>query len=493
MQTVSYEDKLLKIKRYEYPPQTDKRFVEAVDPSKFTEQQKKCFLGMCGEVTKTHSTITVFSGYAGTGKTFTISALVEHLLFTYPKLRIAQIAPTNKAVKVMREMAPYSHPNLKYLTAHSMLGLREKIDGFGKITYVQEFEEACTVGEYDLVICDESSMLSDELFALLIPYYSQGLKTAHLIFVGDPLQIPPINKEDSMPFDEEVQEAYSMEVFTLTDIVRQSADNPIIKIAKKVRDFINRDTVLPIREDSFNEETLDGVFFLDVKSKEFFYKLLETYFRSENFYNNSDFVKVVAYTNKTVNAFNRIIRGFIYGSGVPKICIGEKMIADKPIKSLVGDVGAGDMVLFSTNEEFTVLSYTIDLITYRGAEFKYYNTIVEKKTLSGRSEEVKIKIIHEDSQDDFDMVVAYLKEAALGEKRGSFQAASAWENYYKFFEVFAQVKYNYAITCHKSQGSTYQNVIAMEQDIDKNRRIKERNRIKYTAFTRPINKLFIVS
>ena len=54
------------------------------------------------------------------------------------------------------------------------------------------------------------------------------------------------------------------------------------------------------------------------------------------------------------------------------------------------------------------------------------------------------------------------------------------------------MSYSYEITAHKAQGSTYDNAFVLEADMDINRKIKERNRIKYTAFTRPKYKLFVI-
>jgi ATP-dependent exoDNAse (exonuclease V) alpha subunit len=68
---------------------------------------------------------------------------------------------------------------------------------------------------------------------------------------------------------------------------------------------------------------------------------------------------------------------------------------------------------------------------------------------------------------------------------------SLWVKYYKAQQAFADVAYNYAITAHKSQGSTYKNVFVIEDDIDFNTNIVERNKIKYTSYTRPTDKLFI--
>jgi exodeoxyribonuclease-5 len=73
-----------------------------------------------------------------------------------------------------------------------------------------------------------------------------------------------------------------------------------------------------------------------------------------------------------------------------------------------------------------------------------------------------------------------------------FEKTRAWQDFYKFKENFADVSYAYAITAHKSQGSTYRYVFAIESDMDANSKIEEMNRIKYTAFTRPSHRLFIV-
>ena len=69
---------------------------------------------------------------------------------------------------------------------------------------------------------------------------------------------------------------------------------------------------------------------------------------------------------------------------------------------------------------------------------------------------------------------------------------SAWVTYFNILKWNAEVGYNYAITAHKSQGSTYTHVILIEEDMEGNKRTVERNRIKYTAYSRPTNKLFIL-
>jgi hypothetical protein len=98
-----------------------------------------------------------------------------------------------------------------------------------------------------------------------------------------------------------------------------------------------------------------------------------------------------------------------------------------------------------------------------------------------------IEIIHEDSLQEYRELLKKTKSLAI-----KARDKSAWVSYYNILKWSADVGYNYAITAHKAQGSTYENVILIEEDLDKNRTTVERNRIKYTAYSRPKNKLFIL-
>lgn len=461
----------------------EKRWVKEPDLGLLTPQQRQVFDKLVERIDSPESNLTLLKGYAGTGKTFLIAMFVEWFLYNRKGKRVALTAPTNKAVKVQKSAADYQDPNLYYATIHGLLGLREQIDGYGRQKFVQVNKNDASVEDYFLVVVDESSMLADELFDLLVPYTDyHNLK---ILFVGDPAQIPPVGKSDSIPFMKAQQEQYQIECLELTDIVRQSVDNPIIRTTMKVREFLGRDIVIPTRDDCFDERNMDGVFFFDVEKKDQFYSIIKHYFTSENFKRDADFMKIVAFTNKTVNTFNKIVRHFIYGKGVGKICVGEKLIADGPIKN------EEDIILFSTNDEFEVVSFTDKEIMYQEVPFRYYDTVVVQTGLYGDVTK-QIKILHESSEEDYQLIIEHLKELALAEKRGSWEAARQWEKYFRFQEVFAPVKYNYAITAHKAQGSTFSNCMVLEADIDIQKKIRDRNRIKYTAFTRPKHRLFVV-
>ena len=217
--------------------------------------------------------------------------------------------------------------------------------------------------------------------------------------------------------------------------------------------------------------------------------LLEDMFTGHAFNDNPDHAKVVAWRNNTVNRINQLIRSIRYkDEPIRKIMIGEKLVANKPITDNY------NIMLFTTNDEFEVVAYDLRTRRYATEEetikLEYYHADVEYFDLNGRKQRRKIDILHEDSQQDFEKIAAGLRRDAVSKK--GYEAKQAWVRFYNFQRQFADVGYNYAITAHKCQGWTYKHVFIMEDDIDTNQNVYERNRIKYTAFSRPSKKLYIV-
>ena len=430
----------------------------------------------------------LLKGYAGTGKTFLISMVIERLLLQ--GLKVCVTAPTGKAVRVLKKAAQYKNSRLDYRTMHSLLGLRESIDGYGNQRFIQLNKDAATVGDYDVIIHDETSMLGGELIiggkSVTGLFDYMDMFQVKLIAVGDFCQIPPIGKTLCIMAREEFQREHQIHVGELTQIVRQAKDNPMIELTMKIRKYQGRADILPIRTTKYNPKNLDGVFHLNDGDTKFFYRLLKSYFTSDQFKKDSDFVKVLAWTNKAVDSITEVIRFFVHGKNAPKLCIGEKLLVDKPAFAVSDDITKTPSI--GTNSELEILSFEIVEKPYKGTTLKYYRA---KITIEGIATKKQIRVIHEDSEGTFRKITEHLVELAKSHKKGSWEAAKAHGEYYQLFKVFAQVKYNYCITCHKAQGSTYANCIVMESDIDKNRKIKERNCIKYTAFTRPSHRLFI--
>lgn len=450
-------------------------------------QQREAFDHMLAFLLSEEGRMFTLLGFAGTGKTTTIGYLIEYMLDKQRTVQIAMTAPTNKAVKVMRNKADYAHENLDYQTIHRLLGLKEVIDAYGNQKFLPDYTKPQSISEKHILVVDEASMLSDELFKMIEPFCdSIGLR---IIFMGDPAQIPPVGFPDSIPMQANLRQKHGIKSFALTDIVRQAAGNPIIETTFEIRKNLDTPNPLIRRDTELNGS--QGVLFLRTTGEadmDLLEAVMEKYFMSPNFKQNSDFVKLIGWRNKTVDMMNARIRKYIYGDNPARIEIGEKLIADKPIIDKVDDT-----IIFTTNDEMEVLEVTEEMEEINNGEItlKYYSTIVQSMENPGREPQV-IKIIHEDSDKQYNDILSTLREYAKMQFKGSIAAKKGWEAYYGFMEHFAQVKYNYAITAHKSQGSTYDTAIVLSNDIGANRNIREKNRILYTSASRPSGLLIVV-
>lgn len=431
----------------------------------------------------------LFMGYAGTGKTYVLTKVIEKLLATQRTKTVLMTAPTNKAVRVMYDAADYFHSNLSYSTVHSALGLKEDIDRDGKQIFKKDYGKETSIDFTDMMTIDEVSMLSDELFNLLDPYVRKGLK---ILFIGDPAQIPPVGHLECIPFKEEWQKKLNMQTAFLTEVVRQAKGNPIIELSMCIRENLSKN-VLPIKRENVVSEDGSGVIFLNSSNPaeaDAFDKVLEFMFLGEGFKANADYGKVLCYRNKTVAFMNKTIRGMIYGDKANKIEVGEKLFAQTPIFE-----EDGEKIIFSTNAEFEVESFEIEEEEINGGQYKLKYYVVEVASLddNGRKDYKKLKVIHEDSEYLYKEILELLAELAKSRPKGGFEAMQGWKEFYKFKKHFADIGYNYALTVHRSQGSTFVNAVVLESDINSLKRVEERNRIKYTAVTRPSKRLIIVN
>jgi DNA helicase IV len=99
-------------------------------------------------------------------------------------------------------------------------------------------------------------------------------------------------------------------------------------------------------------------------------------------------------------------------------------------------------------------------------------------------------LLAEKSENDYQKELKILKDKAS--KASPMLRRNAWVKYFNLLGKYADVKYNYALTVHKSQGSTFDNAIVINCDIKRVQDKKERNKLLYTAVTRAKNKLFVI-
>lgn len=446
---------------------------------------------------KSDDRIFVLKGWAGTGKTFCVSVLVRYVLDvmhpTHAWYKIAVTGPTNKSVRVIKKTSGIRNPRVTFQTIHKLLGLTERITPDGQQEFVAQGDFKPQINSIKLLIIDEVSMLNDDLFHKILAYRDK----IKIICMGDPAQIPPVGRPDCIPFRDELADSYRIETLHLKTIMRQKQDNPIIESSVAIRTDLgrSRNPVEPVTK--VNDKS-EGIEFLNlnlVEVRKSFSETLARYFRTDEFKNDSDHVKILAWRNKTVSTMNDLVRKVIYGeeSIGSKILIGEKLTANNPI---IKD----DSIIFNTNDEFTVESFEIEEEDLRyvvsdhpdadpyNITLKYYNTVVSYLDDEDTKCKVNIEILHEDSQERFTKLANILKQRAI-QKKGKDKS---WIHYYGFLRRYADINYSYCSTAHKAQGSTYQTTFVLEDDIDMNQDIVERNRIKYTSYTRSSKKLYVL-
>lgn len=432
------------------------------------------FLGIKGD------DIFVLKGFAGTGKTFLVKRLIEYIVGKWSFKKIAITAPTNKAVQELIKRRQFKlGKSTTYQTIHSLLGLTEEITKDGKVVFKTKGKDNGQLSKIDVLIVDEVSMLQDDIFQLL----KQHASKVKMIFMGDPAQIPPVGKDDSIPLKQSLSKRYE-EGYTLYQIMRQTKGNPIIEASFKIRDNLKVAQPIPKLETVKGDDGC-GIIYYDprIDRDEFIYQLDE-HFNSADFKDNPDYAKVIAWRNKTVATLNNHIRKAIYGAELMKIMPKERIIANKPIFD-------GETIIFNTSEEIEVMKYDITNKTVRfGGEqltFKVYDCLVATETNKVPVNADRIRIVHESSEADYAEFLEKLKQRAIklaGKNK-------SWIDYYDALKWPADIVYNYAITAHKAQGSTYENVFLMEDDLNANSNVVERNRIKYTSYSRASHKLHI--
>ena len=466
-----------------------KKEVRLFDSSMLNEDQQQAFDTIKDFISDSSDDIYVIKGWAGTGKTFCVSLLVKYVLEAlYPNktwYKIAVTGPTNKSVRVIKKQTGIINNRIVFTTVHKMLGLKERITSEGKQEFVNDGEFRPPIASTKLLIIDEVSMLSDDLFHEIIKYRGK----IKIICMGDPAQIPPVGRPDCIPFRPELAELYNIKTVELKKIMRQKEGNPIIDTSILIRSDLENPSIKTGTVSKVSEKG-EGIEFLNLNSPEIklkFPSILDSYFNSDKFKEDPEYAKIIAWRNKTVSTMNNLARKVIYGedSLKAKILIGEKLIANNPVIE-------NNDILFNTNDEFSVVNFKIKEAKFKMEEecivLQYYETGVSYLNDDGKELVLYIDILHENSESGFQVLANHLKKNAI-EKKGK---EKSWIKYYEFLRRFADVSYAYAITAHKSQGSTYQAAFVLEDDIDVNINVIERNRIKYTAYTRSSNKLYVL-
>jgi len=402
--------------------------------------------------------IVALSGAAGTGKTYLTTAIVEYL---HTKYRVTITAPTHKALKVLAfNMYNNDIKNISSKTIHSFLNIKLFTDYDKGIQKFVPDKEKKDTEKTDILVVDESSMVSDDLYGFIMDAIEQDRIKA-VLFVGDYYQLLPVDSGKNSVFDVRHQ-------YTLKEIVRQAKDSYIIKIASEARNIIKSENYKELQ--TFFKENMDA--------KLSFFHNQDAFL--EDFYSTVDWEAseqvVASFRNADVDSYNRVIRAKYWNekgkTDLPALLAGDKIVFQSAYS-------IGGVLKYSNNDEIT-LSY---------AEKKHSDILNIDYWECRDTDEIElqeiIKIVDPQSVSIFNDKLTMISKRARKEKDYK-KRKEMWKTFFELKEFFADVKYTFASTIHKLQGSTYETVYIDLFSLAHNKYINfdQLYRLVYVAMTR---------
>jgi ATP-dependent exoDNAse (exonuclease V) alpha subunit len=393
----------------------------------------------------------VLKAPAGCGKTFCLRHLVNKI-----RGRIVFTAPTNKATKVLREQltTPDYRPDCR--TIYSLLGLSLSADGEVKV--LTQPEDPVDLTDYRLVVVDEGSMLNKEVVGhIRNAALSTGVK---ILFLGDPAQLPPV-KETTSPI-------WQFEnVLTLTKVMRH--DNQILAFATSLRHLIDQPFGMP----QIKADAADGQGIFTGNAMDFHIQVAQAAELGE--LSKPDSTKVIAWRNATVDNFNRLARQRIFPETWHEAFFqrGDRVIFTAPASD------SEDKPIGKVDDEGTITN------VYDGWHWKYNQFKTQSIGLTMDDGRLVIaQILHPSEERRYQDELNRLSSLAKDDRK-------KWRDFWAFKEAFHQLRHSYAITAHRSQGSTYEKALVNYRDIMVNKDRSEALRCLYVACTRPKKVLFL--
>lgn len=425
-------------------------------------------------------------GYAGTGKTTVLGRIIDYLAeesekrFIVDRWRIFVGAPTHQAKKVLRSKIKNSSVTIS--TMHSGMAMKQQVNADGSVKFVSavqgrlfgETSDSCEVEASDIVVCEECSMISKYMGELLMSMWARCRFT--LILVGDGAQIPPVDDKRSYFFTEAFTSTYRPVTVSMTDIIRQGENSPIIELATAIRNNLFADSQVMGKLVSGMVGFENSVGFIRPITGKEISKVMLPYFSGSEYQQNHNHVKCIAYHKKKAERYASFIRSKLIGEGITELVDGDLIIYDAPYS-----IDILPPKTIQNNDEFRVLELKEDvsfifnqqvMVSKATVQDIYDGVIYPNVVIPKREELVRIENICKKEK------LRIAKIYNQNERR------NAWRVYYATLEKLSNVLFLYGITAHKSQGNTYDYTLVDTEDIFENWETEERNRILYTAITR---------
>ncbi len=424
----------------------------------------------------------ILRGYAGTGKTSVIAALVNAL----PAFRRSSVllAPTGRAAKVMS-----SYSGRKASTIHRKIYRKKRA-----LDPASGFELANNLHEYTLFVVDEASMLSEgqaglyrkSLLEDLIRYVKSG-KACQLLLVGDTAQLPPVGMTESPALSDEHLKGYGYEVFSceLDQVVRQGLKSGILYNATLIRNEIalwdgQASGTFPIlRPGGFPD-----IFRMGGD------RLIEgLHYAYQKF--GMDQTLVICRSNKNANLYNQHIRHQILfheeelTGGDQVMIVKNNYYWSSRDKEGQGFIANGEMAkvrrVRNSHEQhgFRFADVVLEFVDDDDAELECR---VILNTLNSDAPQLS----QSDQQQLYEQIMKDYEDLP---SKGERMQALKEDPYYNAL----QLKFSMAVTGHKAQGGQWEAVFVDQGFLTEERLDKDFLRWLYTAFTRATRQLFLLN
>lgn len=407
-------------------------------------------------------------GSAGVGKTYMTAEIIKHLQEL--KLSITLTSPTHKALMVSRMMSyKLNIKSIRMQTIQSFLNVKLQTNYETGKRGFQVDQKGRDKSFTDVLIVDESSMINEDLFMHIDQAVTEG-RVKTVLFVGDHYQLPPVDGQNIIV--QKLAKQYELE-----EIIRQAKDSYIIKIASVIRELIKKkDFSIP----------LETLFETHMNKSNIYYEqneFMSLFFSNEVAHWTEKEQIFIAYTNQAVDHYNKIARNRYWNEKgivkVPQFLPGDWLILqDANVR--------GESTIHQNNE----------IILLKMAEKAYDEElgIWYWDCLDDNFKE--INIVDENSlvvyNEKLNKMMQYAKSKQGDERK------EAWKKYYSVVDQYCKVKYTFASTAHKAQGSTYPTVF-----VDLKGMIKLYNsgdtaskemayRLTYVAVTRASSNVYVL-
>ncbi|WP_085537524.1 ATP-dependent DNA helicase [Massilibacteroides vaginae] len=429
-------------------------------------------------------TVFLLTGYAGTGKTTLVSALVKTMkALNQPRVLLA---PTGRAAKVFSSYAD-EPANTIHKKIYRQKSFANEAGGF---------DSAFNTHKDTLFVVDEASMIANDGFEFsvfgtghllddLIHFVYSG-ENCRLLLLGDVAQLPPITQTESPALNGDVLRGYGLTVFdaSLTQVVRQDTESGILFNATAIRDHLSKNEV-----DRFPLLFTKGYDDLRLVSGD---ELIETISSSYSL-DGVEETMIITRSNKRANIYNNGIRNRILYRE-EELSSGDRLMVvrnnyfwrskEKPGEKAVSFIANGEII------QVLRVRRTSELYGFRFADvlvrFQDDDTEAEVKILLDTLQTEAPALPKELSDRLFYAVLEDYADITTKSGKMKKLKEDVWYN-------ALQIKYAYAMTCHKAQGGQWMNVFLDIGYITEEMLGEDFYRWLYTALTRATHRLYFVN